>query len=133
MSLLKELVGERTSSPELTQINNNDEAHCQHLRHGKWKPAKHLKPICEALERVEKGEIDRLMIFMPPRHGKSQSTTETFPSYFIGKQPDRRVIEVSYGKSFAQKFGNSNRRKLTEFGEKLFGVSMDKTNNSKTN
>lgn len=133
MSLLKELVGERTSSPELTQIKNNYEAYCQHVHHGKWKPAKHLKPICEALERVEKGEIDRLMIFMPPRHGKSQSTTETFPSYFIGKQPDRRVIEVSYGKSFAQKFGNSNRRKLTEFGEKLFGVSMDKTNNSKTN
>lgn len=133
MSLLKELVGGRSSNPELDEIRNDYAAYCVHVHRGRWQLARHLVPVCNALQKVERGEIDRLMIFMPPRHGKSQSVTETFPSYFIGKQPDRRVIEVSYGQSFAQKFGNSNRRKLTEFGEKLFGVTMDRTNNSKTN
>lgn len=133
MSVLKELVGERTASPELDAIREDYGAYCVHVHRGKWQLAKHLKPVCEALQKVERGEIDRLMIFMPPRHGKSQSVTETFPSYFIGRQPDRRVIEVSYSKGFAQKFGNSNRRKLLNFGEKLFGVTLDRTNNSKTN
>ena len=34
--------------------------------------AEHHKQICAKLEAVERGEIDRLMIFMPPRHGKSE-------------------------------------------------------------
>lgn len=133
MTLLKELVGERTTSPELEAIKEDYGAYCVHVHRGKWQLANHLKPVCEALQKVERGEIDRLMIFMPPRHGKSQCVTESFPSYFIGKQPDRRVIEVSYSKGLAQRFGNSNRRKLTDFGEKLFGVTMDRSNNSKTN
>lgn len=133
MSLLKELVGERTAKPELDAIRNDYEDYCVHVHRGKWQPARHLKPVCEALQKVERGEIDRLMIFMPPRHGKSQSVTETFPSYFIGRQPDRNVIEVSYGQSFAQRFGNRNRQKILEYGEKLFGITMDKTINSKTN
>lgn len=135
MSLLKQIVGNNAAKhdPETERIKASYEAYCEHVYRGRWKPARHLKPVCEALEKIERGEIDRLMIFMPPRHGKSQSTTETFPSFFIGKDPTRRVIEVSYGQSFAQKFGNANRRKLTEFGQKLFGVTMDNTNNSKTN
>lgn len=135
MSLLEQIVGNNAvkRDPETARIKNSYEAYCEHVHRGRWKPARHLKPVCEALEKVERGEIDRLMIFMPPRHGKSQSTTETFPSFFIGKDSSRRVIEVSYGQSFAQKFGNANRRKLLEFGQKLFGVTLDNTNNSKTN
>ena len=135
MSILQQIVGNNVTKhdPETERIKSNYEAYCEHVHRGRWKPARHLKPVCEALDKVERGEIDRLMIFMPPRHGKSQSTTETFPSYFIGKDPTRRVIEVSYGQSFAQKFGNSNRRKLTEFGQRLFNVRLDNTNNSKTN
>lgn len=134
MSLLQQIVGNRATKhdPETERIKDSYEAYCEHVHRGRWKPARHLKPVCAALEKVERGEIDRLMIFMPPRHGKSQSTTETFPSFFIGKDPTRRVIEISYGKKFAQKFGNSNRRKLIEFGETLFGVRLDNTNNSKT-
>lgn len=133
MSIIKEIVGERTHNQALDHVRDDYGEYCKHVHRGKWQLARHLVPVCEALEKVERGEIDRLMIFMPPRHGKSQSCTETFPSYFIGKQPDRRVIEVSYGKSFAQKFGNANRKKLMGYGEKLFGVTMDRTNNSKTN
>ncbi|MGL5268933.1 MAG: phage terminase large subunit [Selenomonadaceae bacterium] len=133
MSVLKELIGRKTHKPELDPIRNDYVKYCEHVHRGKWQPARHLMPVCDALQRVEAGTLKRLAIFMPPRHGKSQSATETFPSYFIGRQPDRRVIEVSYGKSFAQKFGNSNRRKLTDFGEELFGVTLDRTNNSKTN
>ena len=45
----------------------------------------HIKLLAEKLEAVEKGEIKRLAIFMPPRHGKSQLTSQFFPAWFIGK------------------------------------------------
>ena len=86
------------------------------VHHGKWKRAKHLQLVCNKLEKVLSGKCKRLMIFMPPRHGKSMSVTETFPSYFLGKFPDKRVIEVSYGEDLAQRFGTRNRDKVIEFG-----------------
>ena len=73
------------------------------------------------------------MIFLPPRHSKSMTVSETFPSYFIGKNLNRRVILVSYGESLARKFGRANKLKLEEFGEEIFGISIGRNNASVTN
>lgn len=73
------------------------------------------------------------MMFLPPRHGKSMTATETFPSYFIGKDPERRVITTAYGDSLAQKFGHLNRQKMERYGRSLFGVEVAPDNSSKTN
>lgn len=74
-----------------------------------------------------------MMIFLPPRHSKSMSVSETFPSYFIGKNPARRVIEASYGDSLAKKFGRANRRKIEEYGAELFDIWVSADNASMTN
>jgi len=58
------------------------------------------------------------------------STTETLPSWYLGKWPEKRVIEVSYNETFAQKFGRRNREKIKEYGEKLFGISISKGKDS---
>ena len=108
-------------------------AYMQLVYHGRWKRARHLDLLCEHLEEVERGDITRLIITMPPRHGKSMTVTESFPSWFIGRNPERRVIEVSYGSELAQKFGLSNRRKIEEFGQEIFGVRVSSENASKTN
>lgn len=100
-------------------------AYCAISTRRLWKPAKHLELICDTLERVERGEIKQVMFFLPPRHGKSFTVTETFPSWFIGRNPDRRVIEVSYSDAFAQKFGRSNREKLWECGKAIFDIEVD--------
>ncbi len=107
--------------------------YCEYVHRGTYKPAKHLEYVAEKLEKVESGDIKRLMIFMPPRHGKSMTVSETFPSYFIGKKPSRRVIEVSYGDSLARKFGRMNRTKVEEFGEELFDIKVSQENASMTN
>jgi len=104
----------------------------QYVHNGIWKRAKHLDYINNHLNMVEKGIIDRLMIFMPPRHGKSMDVTETFPSYFIGKDPERCIIEVSYGGKFAERFGYRNKLKLQEHGKAIFDIELDRSNNSKT-
>jgi predicted phage terminase large subunit-like protein len=106
--------------------------YCIYTHRGHWLPARHNQYVCQKLQYVEEGDIKRLMIFMPPRHSKSMTVTETFPSFFIAKKPDRRVIEVSYGDSLAQRFGKFNRQKVQEFGKDLFGIELSKEKSSMT-
>ena len=61
------------------------------------------------------------------------TVSETFPSWFIGKNKNRRVIEVSYGDELAQRFGHKNRQKIDEFGEEIFGIGINPQQASKTN
>lgn len=89
--------------------------------------------MCEKLKQVERGEIKRMMLFMPPRHSKSMTVAETFPSYFIGRNPRRRVIAVSYSGALAYRFGRANRSKLYEFGEQIFDIRLSKDKTSMTN
>ena len=107
--------------------------YCQYVHHGAWIPGKHHELICDRLDAVVRGELKRLMICMPPRHGKSMAVTETFPSYFLGRFPDRRVMEVSYNDTFAQKFGRKNREKIEEFGARLWDIGLSQINHSASN
>ncbi len=49
--------------------------YCEYVYNLLWKPPIHLELVCKKLEEVEKGNIKRLMIFMPPRHGKSMTVS----------------------------------------------------------
>lgn len=100
------------------------------VHRGLYVPAAHHLLISEKLQRIIDGSLKRLMIFMPPRHGKSMTVTETFPSYFLGRFPKKRVIAVSYGDSLARRFGRKNRQKIEEFGKDLFGVQLAADNAS---
>ena len=112
---------------------NNFAQYCELTHRGLWKPFPHSKFLCEVLERVERGEIKKLIITMPPQFGKSITVTETFPSWFLGKHPEKSVIEVSYSDDFARKFGGSNLSKIKDFGQRLFGVGIDPRRSSDTN
>jgi predicted phage terminase large subunit-like protein len=57
-------------------------------------PFHHL--LGQKLEAVYRGEIDRLIINTPPRHGKSQLASIHFPAWFMAKLPDTNVIQASY-------------------------------------
>lgn len=63
----------------------------------------------DAARRVEKGEDVRLMIFMPPRHGKSDTATQKFPSWVLGKHPEWPFIVASYSQELATDFGQGTR------------------------
>ncbi len=103
------------------------------VHRGRYRPAQHTRFIAEHLTQVERGTLKRLMIFLPPRHSKSMTVSESFPSYFIGRDPDRRVILTSYGDSLARRFGKANRDKLDDFGKRLFNINIDSNNSSVTN
>ncbi len=67
--------------------------------------AAHTRLIIDKLEAVERGEIKRLMIFMPPRHGKTLTATQLFPAWYMGRHPDRSAVVGSYSQELADVFG----------------------------
>ncbi len=88
-----------------------------------WSP-KHIKLIADKLMAVERGEIKRLMIFLPPRHSKSETGTIHFPAWFMMRNPEKRVIVTSYSSELAKTFSRRTRSIVREFGEELFNVQL---------
>jgi predicted phage terminase large subunit-like protein len=74
----------------------------------------HHKKIAAALDRVVSGECKRLMITMPPRHGKSQMGSYLFPAYLMGKKPDSKLIVGSHTAELAQRFGRMIRNLVAD-------------------
>ena len=58
----------------------------------------------EVLTRFAMGEIKKLMITMPPQHGKSEGATRRLPAFVLGQDPDKRIAIVSYNAIKARKF-----------------------------
>lgn len=71
----------------------------------RWLAPPHLTALSEKLREVAAGRINRLMIFMPPRHGKSELVSKWFPAWYLNLFPDRRIILASYEASFAAHWG----------------------------
>ena len=91
-----------------------------------YQAAGHHVLIAEKLEQVERGEIDRLMVFMPPRHGKSELASRKFPARYLGIHPTRQIIAASYNSELAGDFGRDVRNCVAspEYGEVFPGVSL---------
>jgi predicted phage terminase large subunit-like protein len=88
--------------------------------------ASHHRLIADKLEAVERGDIDRLMIFMPPRHGKSELASKRFPAWCLGRRPTRQIIAASYNSDLANDFGRNVRNIVAEpeFGQVFPGISL---------
>ena len=88
--------------------------------------AQHHEQLAARLEAVERGEIDRLMIFMPPRHGKSELASKRFPAWCLGRDPKRQIIAASYNSDLANDFGRNVRNLVAEpeFTQVFPGVTL---------
>lgn len=62
------------------------------------------KLVCEYLDKLERGEIKKLMIFLPPQHGKSELSSRRFPAYALGKDPRRKIGLASYSADLSNSF-----------------------------
>jgi predicted phage terminase large subunit-like protein len=88
--------------------------------------ARHQRLLDEKLEQVERGEIDRLMVFMPPRHGKSEKASKRFPAFYLGRNPKRQIIAASYNSDLATDFGREVKAIISspEFGDVFGSVAL---------
>jgi hypothetical protein len=90
-----------------------------------YKPNWHHEIIGDKLEAVERGDIKRLMIFVPPRHGKSQLASINFPAWYLGRNPEKEVITASYSSELAQDFGSKTRTLVSdEIFKNIFNITL---------
>lgn len=82
----------------------------------------HSVLLQETLERVTSGEIEFLMITMPPRHNKSETVTVRYSAYRLERDKHIRVIIGCYNSTLAAKFG----RKIKRICEKRFQIATDR-------
>jgi predicted phage terminase large subunit-like protein len=61
----------------------------------------HHKAICEALDKVVKGEITRLIINLPPRYSKTELAVKHFIAYALALNPSAKFIHISYSADLA--------------------------------
>jgi predicted phage terminase large subunit-like protein len=66
------------------------------LKQRDYRFSKHNLLLAKHLMKVESGEITRLMVFMPPRHGKTFLASELFPSWYMGRNPKNYIIYATY-------------------------------------
>ena len=91
--------------------------------------------ICRRLEKfsddVAAGLSPRLMILMPPRHGKSELASKNFPAWHLGRHPDHEFIACSYNLSLAMGFSRKVKQLIEDEAYKgVFTTKLDSNNQS---
>lgn len=92
---------------------------------GGWQKEKVSVYICEQLEKVANGEIKRLIITVPPRHGKSYIASKKFPPWYLRKYPKNNLMIVSYSSDLAYDFSKVARDTIIENPELFPDISVD--------
>jgi len=86
---------------------------------GRFQWYKHAEVLADRLQDVADGRLDRLMVFMPPRHGKSEEVSRLFPGYYLLRHPKRHVGATSYAAELAYGFSREARANYREAGGEL--------------
>ena len=69
----------------------------------------HHKVMSDAFNRIAEGSLKRLIVNMPPRHTKSEFASHLFPAWYLGRFPDRKVIQTAHTAELAVGFGRKVR------------------------
>jgi predicted phage terminase large subunit-like protein len=86
---------------------------------------RHHKIMADAFERVANGELKRLIINMPPRHTKSEFASYLFPAWFLGKFPEKKIIQTAHTAELAVGFGRKVRNLVnTESYQEIFPTKL---------
>ena len=112
-------------------MRENYASYCYFVHKGKWIDTHFHKFLANKIqtfvETYTGNPYDILVLSCPPQHGKSLTVTETFPSWYVGKYPDRRCIIACYNDDFAGKFGRRNKSKIDEVGQFVFNIKLKKS------
>jgi predicted phage terminase large subunit-like protein len=66
--------------------------------------------LCSYLDRFIKGDIQKLAVFMPPQHGKSELVSRKLPAYILGKYPTKKIVGASYSSDLSSAFNRDVQR-----------------------
>jgi len=85
----------------------------------------HHKVMADAFERVANGTLKRLIINMPPRHTKSEFASYLFPAWFLGRFPEKKIIQTAHTAELAVGFGRKVRNLVnTQTYQNIFPTKL---------
>tara|TARA_R110000751_G_scaffold2186_1_gene11661 strand:+ start:1107 stop:2618 length:1512 start_codon:yes stop_codon:yes gene_type:complete len=70
---------------------------------------RHHKIMGDAFDRVANGSLKRLIVNMPPRHTKSEFASYLLPAWFLGKYPEKKIIQTAHTAELSVGFGRKVR------------------------
>ena len=111
--------------PELT----SPKTFAEFISDGRWKSAPHLDYINDKLIEISNKQINKLIVNMPPRHGKSEFISCYYLLWYAMKYPNHNVIFVSYNSSIATLFGKKLIGLIERHGEN-YGIHISKRSKS---
>lgn len=88
---------------------------------------KSQRPIPDDVPDDEWLPFLRLVVEMPPRHGKSELISKYFSAWYLGTNPTHHIILSSYEANFARSWGRKAREVLEATGEEAFNVNVSRT------
>lgn len=93
---------------------------------GHWKLYPHLQLLDDLLLYLEARRFNRLMTFMPPQHGKSLLISKHFPVWYLGHNPNHRIITASYEATYATSWNRKARDLFRNWAQQVFGLELKK-------
>ncbi len=112
--------------------NNNENSFCcspakfaSFFTKGKFKIPNHIRLIDSFLMKMIFGKFSRLIVNMPPRHGKSELISKYFTAWFLCHFPDKKIIFTSYNAAFAKLWGLRTLEIIKNIGSS-YGIEIDK-------
>ncbi len=100
------------------------------ISHYKWLMPTHLKLIENTLILLTKRKIRKLIVNLPPRHGKSELISKFFPLWYLCHYPNHRIMLISYNASFAKYWSRIIRDLISEFSGTILNISLSKMHKS---
>lgn len=118
------------AEPLPLELNTGDLArihpgwYAYHASRRQWMPAKHLRLLADKLVDVATGKCQRLIVNMPPRHGKSSLIAQYFAAWYLSLHPRQRIIFASYADGYARQWGAAARDAFYE-NAPLFNLTVN--------
>lgn len=125
--ILKQLMDHRLPQERATDTPADFAAY---ISNGQWRIARHLAILNRELMDIATGKNRRLIVEMPPRHGKSELTSKYFPAWYMGSYPEKNIIVTSATDDLASEFSSAGRDILREHGKECFGVEVRRDKSS---
>lgn len=86
--------------------------------------------LCSYLDKFVRGEIKRMMVFMPPQHGKSELVSRNLPAFILGKNPKTKIVLASYSSDLSSSFNRDCQRIIDspEYKQVFSNTTLNQTN-----
>jgi predicted phage terminase large subunit-like protein len=95
------------------------------ISNGNFKFPKHIQLLDKLLVNLSNRKFYKLIVNMPPRHGKSELISKYFPLWYLAKFPDHRIILTSYGAALAKRFGRNIKFLIDQYGNDLLDIKLN--------